>query len=87
MKRILKFEADWCGPCHAIRPTVNKISEELGIEVEVVDIDKNPELAAAHAVQSVPTLLLVESDDGVEYEVARHIGASPKSTILANLGL
>ena len=83
MKKILKFETDWCGPCHAIRPTVEKVSEETGIEVEVIDMDKNPDLAESYGVQSIPTLILVE---GAKV-IARHSGSAPKSAILANLGL
>lgn len=83
MKKILKFEADWCGPCHAVAPTVKKVAEETGLEMEVIDIDANPDLAESYGVQSVPTILLVEGGA----ELARHVGAAPKSAILANLGL
>jgi thioredoxin 1 len=81
--KILKFEADWCGPCHAIRPTVQKISEETGIEVEAVNIDNNPDLAESYGVQSIPTLILVEGGK----EIARHSGSAPASKIKSSLGL
>ena len=83
MKRLLKFEADWCGPCHAVAPNVKKVAEEAGLELEIVDIDDNPGLAESYGVQAVPTILLVE--DAVE--LARHTGAAPKSAIQASLGL
>ena len=83
MQKLIKFEADWCGPCHVIRPAINEIVEETGLELEVVDIDDNPDLAESYAVQSIPTILLVED----AAEIARHTGSAPKSKILANLGL
>ena len=37
---IVKFEADWCGPCKAIMPSVEKISDEWSDkEVEFVSLD------------------------------------------------
>ncbi len=83
MKRILKFEAEWCGPCHVIRPTIEEIAEETGLELEAVNIDDNPGMAETYNVLSIPTVLVVE--DAVE--LARHTGVAPKTKILANLGL
>lgn len=83
MQKLIKFEADWCGPCHVIRPAVTAIAEETGLELEVVDIDDNPDLAESYGVQSIPTILLVED----AAELSRHTGSAPKSQILANLGL
>ncbi len=83
MKRILKFEADWCGPCHAVAPMVKKVAEETGLELETVDIDLNPDLAESYGVQAVPTILLVEGGA----ELARHVGSAPASAIKASLGL
>ena len=83
MKKILKFQAEWCGPCHAIRPAINQISAETGIEVEEIDIDVNNEVSDKYAVASIPTIVLLE--DG--QEVARHIGSAPKSIIMKNLNL
>ncbi len=83
MKRLLKFQAEWCGPCHAIAPAVKQAAEQAGLEVEEVDIDKNPDLAELYGVQAIPTILLVEGGQ----ELARHTGSAPKSAILANLGL
>jgi thioredoxin 1 len=62
---------------------VNEIAEETGLEVEVVDIDANPDMAESYDVLSIPTLLVVEDAK----ELARHTGVAPKSKILANLGL
>lgn len=81
--RILKFQADWCGPCHAIKPQVDKVAAETGIEVESIDIDDNPDLAESYGIQSIPTLVLV---DGAK-ELARFTGSAPADRIKASLGL
>lgn len=83
MKTLYKFEADWCGPCHAIRPAVEKIVKEYDLELEVIDVDKNADTADVFNVKTLPTLLLYE--DGVP--VGKHIGSAPPSVIIKNLGL
>jgi thioredoxin len=65
---LVDFGAEWCGPCKAILPTLQKLSSELAGKLEVVsvDIDHSPALAARHGVMSVPTLLLFKNGAPVE---------------------
>ncbi len=81
--KLIKFQADWCGPCHAVTPIVKKIASEFNLDVETVDIDAEPEVAEKYGVSSIPAVILEAG--GVE--VARHIGAAPRSVIEKNLGL
>lgn len=83
MKTLLKFQADWCGPCHAIAKFVDEIVAENDLELEIIDIDNQLDKVSEWEVSSIPTLILVEDNK----EIARHTGAAPKSRILAGLGL
>lgn len=60
--KILKFAADWCGPCKMLSKTLE--GEDLGVPVEEIDIDKNQELAVQYAIRGVPTM--VYTRDGTE---------------------
>ncbi len=75
MKTLLKFEADWCGPCQQIKPLVDEVlNQKNGVSLQTVNID-NPEnqaLVAKHAVRAIPTLVLL---DEVENVVATHRGS------------
>ena len=52
---LLKFEAEWCGPCE----TQSKILEDFDdIPVREIDIEEETELANKYNVRSVPTLIL-----------------------------
>lgn len=56
---ITYFFADWCVPCHEFRPVVNEIANDLGIDVEYVDIETTEglERGLSYDVISIPTLV------------------------------
>jgi thioredoxin-like negative regulator of GroEL len=58
MKKIIRFTASWCVPCKSLAKVLEDV--DLGVPVEVVDIDDNMELAMEYGIRSVPTLKLVE---------------------------
>jgi thioredoxin 1 len=82
---IVDFWAEWCGPCHAVSPVLEKIAEERVAELRVVkvNIDEEPTLAQRYGVMSIPTILLFKSGE----PAAAAIGAQPKSMLEKNLGL
>lgn len=67
MKKILRFTASWCGPCKMLAKTLE--DADLGMPIEVVDIDVHPELAKEFGVRGVPTLIMVEDDKEIKRQV------------------
>ena len=59
---LIDFYADWCGPCKAFSPVLDKFKQEVGGDVRVVkiNIDKNQTLAQQLGVQSIPTVMLYQ---------------------------
>jgi thioredoxin len=82
--QLVKFYADWCGPCKLFAPIAEKISEQYNLPLTEVNIDENVDLARHYGVQSIPALILTR-DDG--REVAKHVGMDRQAAVVANLEL
>jgi putative thioredoxin len=72
---LVDFWAEWCAPCRMLVPTLEKLAEKYGDQIEFakVNVDEVPELANHFAVRSIPTLVLLR--DGVVVE--QLVGARP----------
>ena len=82
---LVDFWAEWCGPCHAVSPVLERIVDERGDELKLVkvDIDEEQGLAQRYGVMSIPMMILFK--DG---QPAGHaIGAMPKGMLERELGL
>lgn len=76
---LLDFWATWCGPCQMIAPTVHEVAEERpDVTVGKVNVDDEPELAAAFKIVSIPTLVVLKDGKAV----AQAVGVQSKEKIL-----
>jgi thioredoxin 1 len=82
---ILDFWAGWCGPCMMLAPVLEEIADEYDGKIRVgkVNVDEQPELAAAFRVESIPMLVVVK--DGAI--VNQSVGFRSKEDVLKLLGL
>jgi thioredoxin 1 len=80
---LVEFWAQWCGPCHMIKPILAEIAAERAgrLDVFLLNSDENPATSRDYQVMSLPTLLLFR--DG--RPVRSIIGAQPKARLLATL--
>jgi thioredoxin 1 len=82
---LVDFWAEWCGPCHAVAPILERIVQEREGELKLVkvNIDEEQGLAMRYGIASIPTMMLFK--DGEPAGTA--IGAQPKGALERSLGL
>ena len=76
---LVDFWATWCGPCQMLAPILEEIAADH--RIVKVDVDENPELAAAFGVESIPTVLAFRNGQ----IVGKSIGLVDKERLLALL--
>ena len=76
---VVDLWAEWCGPCRTLGPILERVVGETGGQVALakVDIDSNPQVAAAFQVQSIPAVFAISQGKVVD----SFIGAVPEPSV------
>jgi thioredoxin 1 len=77
---IVKYYADWCGPCKAMNPIMDKltINPDIDIKVVSVNIDNEIEITQNVVITSLPTISFYNKGD----YMGRYVGAMSESMIM-----
>ena len=65
---LVDFYADWCGPCRALGPVINKLADEFEGKAKIIkiNIDSYPEIAQKYSVTSIPTVIIFANNEKIE---------------------
>jgi putative thioredoxin len=78
---VVDLWAEWCGPCKALGPILERVVDETGGQVELVkvDVDSNPQIASALRAQSIPAVHALVDGTVVD----SFVGAIPERDVRA----
>jgi thioredoxin 1 len=76
---IVDFWASWCGPCRAIAPVYERLSDDSAFQGRLkfakMDVDANPDTPGRLGIQAIPTLIVFKKGQ----EIGRLVGPNPAS--------
>jgi len=80
---LVDFWAEWCGPCRAVVPILEEISNEYGDKLKIVKLNTDEEgsIAMKYGISSIPTMNVFVGGEIVKTIV----GAKPKPALLKDL--
>jgi len=79
---VIKFEAEWCGPCRAMAPIFGELSKEMkDVKFAKLDVDRSPNIASQLEVMGIPTFIVFKNGK----EADRFSGAVPKSLLKSKI--
>jgi thioredoxin reductase (NADPH) len=64
---VVKYASPTCGPCHTLKPILNKVVDEFDGKIHYVEIDieQDPQIAEAAGVTGTPTIQFFKHKDKV----------------------
>lgn len=77
--KVLDFYADWCNPCKALAPNLDKIISEKNLKLEKINIEEDTaDLSLKYNVRNIPTVVVIDDNDT---EVKRFSGMKQESDL------
>jgi thioredoxin 1 len=80
---FLKFGADWCSPCRAMDPVLNKFENDHinRVNIHRFDVDTESELTVEFSIRNIPTIIVIKNGENID----RLSGAQTSQTLLKKL--
>ncbi len=67
---LVYFWADWCEPCHEMRPSIARLAAECpDIKVVHLDIDNHEDIALTYRISIVPTIIVFRDGNKIHQSI------------------
>lgn len=81
MRQVILFTANWCSSCQTMKPIIEQIAKETGIQLAKIDTDYDISLVEKYNVRSVPTMIILENGNEINRVVGTQSPAQIKNLI------
>lgn len=80
---LIDFWATWCGPCRAMGPILEELSDDMADKLDIYkcNVDEESGLAQQFNIVSIPTLILFKGGQPAQ----QFVGAMPKAALAKEL--
>ena len=85
---LVDFYATWCGPCKALAPVLEEVSEKYSDSIKIVkvDVDEEESIAAKFGIVSIPTIVFLRNGQTVTSFVGLKSASEIEKLVEKNLG-
>lgn len=77
------FSMQGCAPCKAFQPVLQKTAAQMGVHVNYIDVNAQPQLASQYNISSVPTLVITSQTGETLYRASGALSPTQLSQILS----
>ena len=80
---VLKFGAEWCGPCKQIAPVLEQLANEYQDRIKYVsiDVEESTEITAEYKIRNVPTIIFIKKSEIMD----KAVGSISRNTIVEKI--
>lgn len=80
---VLKFGAEWCGPCKQIAPVLEQLADEYQDRIKYVsiDVEESTEITAEYKIRNVPTIIFIKKGEIQD----KAVGSISRNTIVEKI--
>ena len=80
---VVKFGAEWCGPCKQIAPVLDELADKYQDRLKYipVDVEESYDIATEYKIRNVPTILFIKNGEVID----KAVGSINRNTLIEKI--